>query len=151
MLSRVVRGARRRQNRSGPVPRAVRPVFRRATRRARDEGPTALGHPRPTPVGATFHVAHGRTDAILLPHVIRYNGTVPAELTGWPEYESHRAPERFQDIARALGLPASNAAEGVASYAAVEHLRDPRMPMPADMEDIMRTASYAGPRPLSSI
>ncbi|MFB7900599.1 iron-containing alcohol dehydrogenase, partial [Streptomyces xiamenensis] len=65
-------------------------------------------------LGATFHIAHGRTNAILLPHVIRYNGTVPGKLTGWPKYESYRAPERFQDIARALGLPASTPAEGVA-------------------------------------
>ncbi|KOT90808.1 acetaldehyde dehydrogenase [Streptomyces sp. NRRL F-5755] len=76
-------------------------------------------------LGATFHIAHGRTNAILMPHVIRYNGTVPTKLTGWPKYESYRAPERFQDIARSLGLPASTPAEGVASYAAaVERLRD---------------------------
>ncbi|MFF7534800.1 bifunctional acetaldehyde-CoA/alcohol dehydrogenase [Streptomyces bobili] len=75
-------------------------------------------------VGATFHIAHGRTNAILLPHVIRYNGSVPTKLTGWPKYENYRAPERFQDIARALGLPAATAAEGVESLAmAVERLR----------------------------
>ncbi|MDQ0958097.1 acetaldehyde dehydrogenase/alcohol dehydrogenase [Streptomyces sp. B4I13] len=76
-------------------------------------------------LGATFHIAHGRTNAVLLPHVIRYNGTVPAKLTGWPKYESYRAPERFQDIARTLGLPAATPAEGVESLAtAVERLRD---------------------------
>lgn len=76
-------------------------------------------------LGATFHIAHGRTNAVLLPHVIRYNGTVPTKLTGWPKYEHYRAPERFQDIARALGLPAATPAEGVESLAAaVERLRD---------------------------
>ncbi|QDQ09447.1 bifunctional acetaldehyde-CoA/alcohol dehydrogenase [Streptomyces spectabilis] len=76
-------------------------------------------------LGATFHIAHGRTNAVLLPHVIRYNGTVPAKLTGWPKYEYYRAPERFQDIARALGLPAATPQEGVESLArAVEQLRD---------------------------
>ncbi len=76
-------------------------------------------------LGATFHIAHGRTNAILLPHVIRYNGTIPAKLSGWPKYESYRAPERFQDIARALGLPAATPTEGVESYAAaIERLRD---------------------------
>jgi acetaldehyde dehydrogenase/alcohol dehydrogenase len=76
-------------------------------------------------LGATFHVAHGRTNAILLPHVIRYNGTTPAKLTGWPKYEHYRAPERFQHIARMLGLPAATPQEGVESYAAaVERLRD---------------------------
>ncbi|MEU5180646.1 bifunctional acetaldehyde-CoA/alcohol dehydrogenase [Streptomyces longwoodensis] len=76
-------------------------------------------------LGATFHIAHGRTNAVLLPHVIRYNGTVPTKLTGWPKYEHYRAPERFQDIARTLGLPAATPAEGVESLAAaVERLRD---------------------------
>lgn len=76
-------------------------------------------------LGATFHVVHGRTNAILLPHVIRYNGRVPSKLTGWPKYEDYRAPERFQEIARHLGLPASTPDEGVESYAAaVERLRD---------------------------
>ncbi|MFE1920965.1 bifunctional acetaldehyde-CoA/alcohol dehydrogenase [Streptomyces asoensis] len=76
-------------------------------------------------LGATFHVAHGRTNALLLPHVIRYNGTVPTKLTGWPKYEHYRAPERFQDIARTLGLPATSPEEGVESLArAVERLRD---------------------------
>ncbi|MFC3571980.1 bifunctional acetaldehyde-CoA/alcohol dehydrogenase [Streptomyces yaanensis] len=76
-------------------------------------------------LGATFHIAHGRTNAVLLPHVIRYNGTVPTKLTGWPKYENYRAPERFQEIASALGLPAATTDEGVESLArAVEHLRD---------------------------
>jgi acetaldehyde dehydrogenase/alcohol dehydrogenase len=75
-------------------------------------------------LGATFHIAHGRTNAVLLPHVIRYNGTVPTKLTGWPKYENYRAPERFRDIARTLGLPAATPQEGVESLAAaVERLR----------------------------
>ncbi|MEO3863840.1 bifunctional acetaldehyde-CoA/alcohol dehydrogenase [Acrocarpospora sp. B8E8] len=71
-------------------------------------------------LGATFHVAHGRTNAVLLPHVIRYNGTVPAKLSGWPKYEHYRAPERFREIAQALGI--DGGAEELA--AAVEALRD---------------------------
>lgn len=76
-------------------------------------------------LGATFHIAHGRTNAILMPHVIRYNGARPGKLSGWPKYEHYRAPERFQEIAQMLGLPASTPEEGVESYAAaVERLRD---------------------------
>ncbi|WP_062380007.1 bifunctional acetaldehyde-CoA/alcohol dehydrogenase [Demequina pelophila] len=74
--------------------------------------------------GSTFHVAHGRTNAIYLPHVIRYNGKVPTKPTSWPKAESYVAPERYQDIAKMLGLPASTPEEGVESYAkAVEELR----------------------------
>ena len=76
-------------------------------------------------IGSHFHLVHGRTNATLLPHVIRYNGTVPTKLTSWPKYEHYVAPERFQEIAKMLGLPASTPAEGVESYAlAVEKLRD---------------------------
>ncbi|WP_082495071.1 bifunctional acetaldehyde-CoA/alcohol dehydrogenase [Cellulomonas sp. Leaf334] len=75
-------------------------------------------------VGSTYHLVHGRTNATLLPHVIRYNGTVPTKLTSWPKYEHYVAPERFQQLAAMLGLPAATPAEGVESYAlAVESLR----------------------------
>ncbi|MCV2394109.1 bifunctional acetaldehyde-CoA/alcohol dehydrogenase [Actinotalea sp. M2MS4P-6] len=75
-------------------------------------------------IGSTFHLVHGRTNATLLPHVIRYNGTVPTKLTSWPKYEHYVAPERFQQIAKHLGLPASTPEEGVESYAkAIEDLR----------------------------
>ena len=75
-------------------------------------------------IGSTYHLVHGRTNATLLPHVIRYNGTVPTKLTSWPKYESYVAPERFQQIAQMLGLPAATPEQGVESYAlAVEALR----------------------------
>ncbi|MDL5487662.1 bifunctional acetaldehyde-CoA/alcohol dehydrogenase [Microbacterium wangruii] len=74
--------------------------------------------------GSKFHLVHGRTNAIYLPHVIRYNGQVPAKVTGWPKYERYVAPERYQQIAAHLGLPAATPDEGVESYArAVERLR----------------------------
>jgi acetaldehyde dehydrogenase/alcohol dehydrogenase len=75
-------------------------------------------------IGAKFHLVHGRTNATLLPAVIRYNGTIPTKLTSWPKYEYYVAPERFQQIAKMLGLPAGTPEEGVESYAlAVESLR----------------------------
>ena len=75
--------------------------------------------------GSKFHLIHGRTNAIYLPHVIRYNGRIPTKLTSWPKYERYIAPERFQQIAQHLGLKAATPEEGVESYArAVEKLRD---------------------------
>ncbi|MFF3020542.1 bifunctional acetaldehyde-CoA/alcohol dehydrogenase [Streptomyces sp. NPDC057939] len=83
-----------------------------------------LVHAMAHTLGNTFKVAHGRTNAILLPHVIRHNGTVSHKATPWPKAEVYRAPERFQEIAGMLGLPAATPAEGVESYArAVEELR----------------------------
>ncbi|MCI4657088.1 bifunctional acetaldehyde-CoA/alcohol dehydrogenase [Cryobacterium algoricola] len=75
--------------------------------------------------GAQMHLIHGRVNATYLPHVIRYNGKIPTKLTSWPKYETYIAPERFQQIAKHLGLPASTPEEGIESYAtAVEKLRD---------------------------
>jgi acetaldehyde dehydrogenase/alcohol dehydrogenase len=64
-------------------------------------------------------------NGILLPHVIRHNGKVPGKLSGWPKYETFQAPERFQEIARTLGLRADTPEQAVESYAqAVEALRE---------------------------
>ena len=68
-------------------------------------------------IGAEFHVPHGRANAILLPHVIRYNGVKPQKNSVWPKYNYYKADEKYQDIAKLLGLPASTPAEAVESYA----------------------------------
>ena len=68
-------------------------------------------------IGAEFHTVHGRTCGILLPHVIRYNGTVPTKLSVWPKYEEYCADKKFQHIAKTLGLPASTPEEGTKSLA----------------------------------
>ena len=68
-------------------------------------------------VGAQFHTVHGYTCAVLLPHVIRYNGSTPEKLSVWPKYNRYCADERYQEIASLLGLKASTPAEGVESLA----------------------------------
>ncbi|MBK3641269.1 MULTISPECIES: bifunctional acetaldehyde-CoA/alcohol dehydrogenase [Streptomyces] len=94
-----------------------------------------LVHAMAHTLGNTFHVAHGRTNALLLPHVIRHNGKVTHKATPWPKAETYRAPERYQDIARMLGLPAATPEEGVESYArAVEDLRE-RCGIPASFQE----------------
>ncbi len=68
-------------------------------------------------VGAQFHTVHGYTCAVLLPHVIRYNGKVPEKLSVWPKYTHYCADEKYQEIAKLLGLKASTPEEGVDSLA----------------------------------
>ena len=82
-------------------------------------------------IGALCHVAHGRTNSILLPYVIRYNGQIPEEPTSWPKYNKYIAPERYQDIARNLGIDTGKTpAEGVENLAkAVEDYRDNKLGM----------------------
>ncbi len=63
-------------------------------------------------IGAEYHLVHGRTCAILLPHVIRYNGSVPTKLALWPKYEEYQCDKKYLDICRMLGLKAETPEEG---------------------------------------
>ena len=76
-----------------------------------------MNHSMAHKVGAEFHVPHGRANAILLPYTIRYNGQKPQKLSTWPKYNYYRADQRYAELARILGLPASTVEEGVESYA----------------------------------
>lgn len=76
-----------------------------------------ISHSMAHKIGGRFHTVHGRTNAILLPYVIRYNGTKPAKTATWPKYNYYKADVKYQEIARMLGLPCSTPEEGVASYA----------------------------------
>lgn len=68
--------------------------------------------------GGQYHTAHGRTNAILMPHVIRYNAKKPTKFAAWPKYTHFVADERYAEIARILGLPARTTEEGVNSLIA---------------------------------
>lgn len=74
-----------------------------------------INHSLAHKLGAEFHIPHGRANTILMPHVIRYNATKPKKFTAFPKYESFIADERYAEIARMLGLPASTTEEGVES------------------------------------
>ena len=76
-----------------------------------------MNHSMAHKIGAEFHVPHGRANAILLPYTIRYNGTKPQKLSTWPKYNYYQADEKYCEIAKALGLPASTVEEGVESFA----------------------------------
>ena len=140
-----------------------------------------MNHSLSHKVGGKFHTPHGRTNAIFLPHVIRYNGTRPQKTATWPKYNYYKADVKFQEIARMLGLPCSTPAEGVESFAHACHElarkvgikmsfkeqgldekafmearrelammayedqcspANPRLPMVADMEEILTKAYY---------
>ncbi|MDY5152180.1 bifunctional acetaldehyde-CoA/alcohol dehydrogenase [Actinotignum urinale] len=66
-------------------------------------------------IGGEFDIAHGRTNAIMLPHVIRYNATKPYKHSIFPAYEHYHADEDLADFARFMGFPASTTEEGVQS------------------------------------
>ncbi|MFK9094512.1 bifunctional acetaldehyde-CoA/alcohol dehydrogenase [Bacillus salipaludis] len=66
-------------------------------------------------LGAEFAIPHGRANAILLPHVIRYNAAKPNKFMTYPKYEHFIADVRYAEIAKMLGLPASSTEEGIDS------------------------------------
>lgn len=76
-----------------------------------------MNHSLAHKIGGRFHTPHGRTNAALMPHVIRYNGTRPQKTATWPKYNYYKADVKYQDIARMLGLPCATPEEGVKSFA----------------------------------
>lgn len=67
--------------------------------------------------GGAYHIPHGRTNAILLPHVIRYNAKDPSKHALFPKYDYFRAHEDYADIARFLGLKGETTEELVEALA----------------------------------
>ena len=54
-----------------------------------------MSHSMAHKVGGFFHTVHGRTNAILLPYVIRYNGTRPAKQLHGLNINYYRADEKI--------------------------------------------------------
>jgi acetaldehyde dehydrogenase/alcohol dehydrogenase len=63
-----------------------------------------LNHALAHAVGARFGVAHGRANAIFLPHVLRYNASLPTKFMRAPGYAAYVAPEKYAQIAWILSL-----------------------------------------------
>ncbi|MDR7076528.1 acetaldehyde dehydrogenase/alcohol dehydrogenase [Neobacillus niacini] len=74
-----------------------------------------INHSLAHALGAEFNIAHGRANAILLPHVIRYNAAKPNKFMTYPKYEHFIADQRYAEIAKLLGLPAETTEEGINS------------------------------------
>ena len=112
--------------------RAQEKVHNAATMAGMAFGSAFLGmcHSMAHTIGALCHIAHGRTNSILLPYVIRYNGQIPLEPTSWPKFDRYNTLERYQDIAKQLGIKADTPEEGVENLAkAVEDYRDNKLGM----------------------
>ncbi|MBL1223681.1 bifunctional acetaldehyde-CoA/alcohol dehydrogenase [Enterococcus sp. BWR-S5] len=62
-------------------------------------------------IGGEYGIPHGRTNAILLPHIIRYNAKDPSKHAMFPKYDYFRADTDYADIAKFLGLKGKNTAE----------------------------------------
>ncbi|MCK8817248.1 bifunctional acetaldehyde-CoA/alcohol dehydrogenase [Natroniella sulfidigena] len=55
-------------------------------------------------LGGRFGIPHGLANAILLPHVIRYNSKMPTKIAHYPNYSYPQANKKYKEIANWLGL-----------------------------------------------
>ena len=75
--------------------------------------------------GARFGVAHGRANALMLPHVIAYNASVPTKFLPSPYQKGFVAHKKYATIADLLGLGGSTIEEKVKNLVvATEQLLD---------------------------
>jgi acetaldehyde dehydrogenase/alcohol dehydrogenase len=55
-------------------------------------------------IGARFGIAHGRANALFLPHVLRYNAALPRKFMPAPGYTTYVAPDKYAQMAWVHGL-----------------------------------------------
>jgi acetaldehyde dehydrogenase/alcohol dehydrogenase len=75
--------------------------------------------------GARFGIAHGRANALMLPHVIAYNASVPTKFMPSPNQRAYVAHKKYAMIADLLGLGGHTVEEKVQKLiTATEQLLD---------------------------
>ena len=86
--------------------------------------------------GARFGVAHGRANALMLPHVIAYNASVPTKFMPSPHQRAYVAHKKYATVADLLGLGGHTIEEKVKNLvAATERLLD-RLDIPRSIADL---------------
>jgi len=87
-------------------------------------------------LGARFGIAHGRANALLLPHVIAYNAAVPAKFMPSPFSQGYIAHKKYATVADLLNLGGHTLDEKVANLiAAIEQLLD-RLGFPRSIAEL---------------
>ena len=86
--------------------------------------------------GARFGVAHGRANALMLPHVIAYNAAVPTKFMPSPYTKGYTAHKKYATVADLLGLGGHTVEEKVKNLiAATEQLLD-QLSFPRSIADL---------------
>ncbi len=86
--------------------------------------------------GARFGVAHGRANALMLPHVIAFNAGVPTKFMPSPNQKGYIAHKKYAMVADLLGLGGTTIDEKVKNLvAATEELLD-RLAIPRSIADL---------------
>ena len=86
--------------------------------------------------GARFRVAHGRANALMLPHVIAYNASVPSKFMPSPYTQGYVAHKKYATMADLLGLGGHTTDEKVKNLVlATEQLLD-RLAFPRSIAEL---------------
>lgn len=59
-----------------------------------------LNHSMAHKIGAEFNISHGRSNAILLPYIIKYNSSLPEKFVAFPKYNKFVADEKYLKISK---------------------------------------------------
>ena len=111
------------------MPRALR-------RLAFSNASVGVNHALAHAFGARFGVAHGRANALMLPHVISYNASVPTKFLPSPYQKGFVAHKKYATIADLLGLGGHTIEEKVKNLvAATEQLLD-QLEFPRSIADL---------------
>ena len=86
--------------------------------------------------GARFHVSHGRANALMLPHVLAFNASVPSKFMPSPNQRGYIAHKKYATIAELLALGGNTVDEKVKRLiAATEQLLD-KLSIPRSIADL---------------
>jgi acetaldehyde dehydrogenase/alcohol dehydrogenase len=86
--------------------------------------------------GARFKVAHGRANALMLPHVIAYNAAVPNKFMPSPYTQGYVAHKKYATVADLLGMGGQTVDEKVKKLVtAIDQLLD-RLEVPRSIAEL---------------
>jgi acetaldehyde dehydrogenase/alcohol dehydrogenase len=89
-----------------------------------------INHALAHAIGARFGIAHGRANALMLPHVIAYNASTPTKFMPSPHVRGYTAPKKYAIVAELLDLGGETVHEKINNLIeAIEKLLD-RLDMP---------------------
>src|SRR5208282_2423364 len=86
--------------------------------------------------GARFGVAHGRANALMLPHVIAYNASVPAKFMPSPYTQGYIAHKKYAAVADLLGLGGNTIEEKVKNLVTATELLLDQLGFPRSIAEL---------------
>jgi acetaldehyde dehydrogenase/alcohol dehydrogenase len=93
-----------------------------------------VNHAMAHAIGARFHIPHGRANAIMLPHVLRYNAEIPTKFMPAPGYTTYVAPQKYAQMGRVLFGGRGEEEQRKRLFDAVDRLAE-RIGMPRSLKD----------------